>query len=157
MNGKTLVAYFSATGTTAGVARRIAEAVEADVYEIRPSVPYTEKDLDWTNKKSRSSVEMGNRNCRPEIAESVGDMSQYGTVLIGFPIWWYREPSIIDTFLESYEFSGKRMAAFATSGGSGIEGAEKELRRVCPKAEWAEGRLLNRGDGAEWARSVIEG
>lgn len=135
----------------------MAETVEADLYEIRPAVPYTEKDLDWTNKKSRSSVEMNDRSCRPEIAEPVVDMSQYDTILIGFPIWWYREPSIIDTFLESCDFSGKRMAAFATSGGSGIDGADKELREMCPKADWTGGMLLNRGDGADWARSVIEG
>lgn len=157
MSRKALVAYFSATGTTAGVSRRMAEAVGADLYEIRPAVPYTERDLDWTNRKSRSSVEMNDRACRPEIAGPAADLSQYDTILIGFPVWWYREPSIVDTFLESYDFSGKRMAAFATSGGSGIDGAEKELRKVCPKADWAQGMLLNREDGTGWARSVIEG
>ena len=155
MSGKALIAYFSATGTTAGVARRMAEAVGADLYEIRPSVPYTERDLDWTNKKSRSSVEMKDRSCRPEIAEPVADMSQYGTVLVGFPVWWGREPSIVDTFLESYDFSGKTMAAFATSGGSGIDGSDREVRKVCPGADWVKGKLINSGDGADWARSVM--
>ncbi|MBO4317909.1 MAG: hypothetical protein J5855_06515, partial [Mailhella sp.] len=109
MNGKILVAYFSATGTTARVAKKLAEGLGADLFEIRPEKPYTREDLDWYDKKSRSSVEMNDPNSRPAIAAKVGDMAQYGTVFVGFPIWWYRSPTIISTFLESYDFSGKTL------------------------------------------------
>ena len=125
--GKTLVAFFSASGVTAGAAKEIADACGADLYEIRPEVPYTSADLDWTNKKSRSSVEMGDPACRPAIAQPVTDMAQYGTVFVGFPVWWYVEPRIVDTFLEGADVAGKTLVPFATSGGSGIGGAEKRL------------------------------
>lgn len=151
---KTLVAYFSASGTTAHTAKEIAEAAGAGLYEILPAQPYTAADLDWTDKKSRSTAEMNDPACRPEIAGAVENMEQYDTVLIGFPIWWYVEPRIVDTFLESYDFSGKTVIPFATSGGSGIGGAEKSMREHCPKADWKQGKLVNSGAGA-WAKSVL--
>ena len=151
---KTLVAYFSASGVTERAAKEIAGAVEADLYEILPVQPYTDADLDWTDKKSRSTAEMNDPACRPEIAGTVENMEQYDTVFIGFPIWWYVEPRIVDTFLESYDFSGKTVIPFATSGGSGIGGAEKSLREHCPKANWKQGKLVNSG-AAAWAKSVL--
>ena len=155
MSGRALIAYFSASGTTARVARGMADATGADLYEIRPAQPYTEADLDWTDKKSRSTVEMNDRSCRPAMAEPVPDMSQYDTILVGFPIWWYVEPRIVDTFLDSCDLSGKTVIPFATSGGSGIDRAESNLRSNYPRANWGRGRLLNGGDAAECARGVL--
>ena len=117
---KTLAAYFSASGTTAKVAEMLAKAANADIYEIKPAVPYTRADLDWMNKKSRSSVEMSDKSSRPELADKSANIADYDTVLLGFPIWWYVAPTIINTFLESYDFSGKKIVLFATSGGSGF-------------------------------------
>ena len=151
---KTLVAYFSASGVTERAAKEIAGAVDADLYEILPAQPYTDADLDWTDKKSRSTAEMNDPACRPEIAGTVENMEQYDTVFVGFPIWWYVEPRIVDTFLESYDFSGKTVIPFATSGGSGIGGAEKSLREHCPKANWKQGKLVNSG-AAAWVKSVL--
>ena len=151
---KTLVAYFSASGTTAHTAKEIAEAVGAVLYEIRPAKAYTAADLDWTDKKSRSTTEMNDPACRPEIAGKVVNIEQYDTIFVGFPIWWYVEPRIVDTFLESYDFSGKTVIPFATSGGSGIGGAEKSLREHCPKANWKQGKLVNSG-AAAWAKFVL--
>ena len=151
---KTLVAYFSASGTTARAAREIADAVGADLYEIRPAEPYSSADLNWMDKKSRSTVEMNDPACRPAIAEPVRDMDQYDTVFVGFPIWWYVEPRIVDTFLERYDLSGKTVIPFATSGGSGIGKAEKSLQDHCPKAAWKKGGLVNSG-AAAWAKSVM--
>ncbi len=144
---KTLVAYFSASGTTAHAAKEIAEAVEADLYEICPIRPYTAADLDWNDKQSRSTAEMNDPTCRPDIAGAVKDMEQYDTIFIGFPIWWYVEPRIVDTFLESYDLAGKTMIPFATSGGSGIGRAEKSLREHCAKANWKQGKLVNDNAG----------
>lgn len=124
---KTLVVYFSASGVTARAAKEVAAAVGADLYEIRPEQPYTASDLDWMDKRSRSTLEMNDPACRPAIAEPVEQMEQYDTVFVGFPVWWYVEPRIVDTFLESYDFSGKTLIPFATSGGSGIGKAEKSL------------------------------
>ena len=152
--GKTLVAYFSASGVTAKAAEKIAEAIGADLYEIRPQLPYTAKDLDWMNRNSRSSVEMNDPASRPAIAQSLDNMAQYDTILVGFPIWWYVEPRIIDTFLESYDFSGKTMIPFATSGSSGIEKAQQSLQAHCPKAVWEKGQLLNRTDPAKRAKGL---
>ena len=149
-----LVAYFSAGGVTARAANEIAQAVDADLYEIRPVEPYTGADLNWMDKKSRSTVEMNDPDCRPAIAEPVENMEQYDTVFVGFPVWWYVEPRIVDTFLESYDFSGKTVIPFATSGGSGIGKAEKSLRDHCPKADWKRGKLVNSG-AAAWAKSVM--
>ena len=155
MNKKILVAYFSASGTTARVAEEIASAIDADLYEICPEVPYSSADLNWMDKKSRSSVEMKDPSSRPAIAAPVQDMEQYDTVFIGFPVWWYVEPRIVDTFLESYDFSGKTLIPFATSGGSGIEQAQRSLQSHCPAASWAKGRLLNRSGAAAWAKSLL--
>ena len=141
---KKLVAYFSASGVTKAAAERLAKAAGADLFEIKPSVPYTHADLDWTNKKSRSSVEMSNPNSRPEIADKVSNMDDYDTVFIGFPIWWYVAPTIISTFLESYDFSAKTIVPFATSGGSGMGKTVDVLKSLCPTANWEKGKMLNR-------------
>lgn len=151
---KILVAYFSASGTTAGAARSIAQAVGGDLYEIRPATPYTRADLDWTDKKSRSSLEMNDPACRPAIAQPVEDMDQYDTIFLGFPIWWYVEPRIVDTFLESYDFSGKTILPFATSGGSGIDGAARNMQARCPCARWVQGRTVH-GNAAAWAKGAL--
>ena len=151
---KALIAYFSASGVTARAAKEMAAATGADLYEIRPAEPYTDADLNWMDKKSRSTIEMNDPACRPAIAGGVQDMAQYDTVLIGFPIWWYVEPRIVDTFLESYDFSGKTLIPFATSGGSGIGKAEKSLQQHCPKASWKRGKLVNSG-AAAWAKAAM--
>ena len=149
-----LVAYFSASGVTARAAKEIARAVGADLYEIRPAEPYTGADLNWMDKKSRSTREMNDPACRPAIAEPAEHMEQYDTVFVGFPIWWAVEPRVVDTFLESCDFSGKTLIPFATSGGSGISRAEKSLEEHCPKGNWKRGGLVNSG-AADWARSVL--
>ena len=125
---KTLVAYFSASGTTAKLAKNLAEVARADLYEIRPETPYTRADLNWQNKNSRSSVEMKNKSFRPAIADKDANIAEYDTIFVGFPIWWYVAPTIINTFLEAYDFSGKTIVLFATSGGSEIGNSAKELR-----------------------------
>ena len=141
---KTLVAYFSASGTTAKVAEMLAKAANADIYEIKPAVPYTRADLDWTNKKSRSSVEMSDKSSRPELADKSANVENYDTVLLGFPIWWYVAPTIINTFLESYDFSGKKIVLFATSGGSGFGKTVEGLKgSVLVDAQIIEGKILN--------------
>ena len=141
---KKLVAYFSATGVTKAVAERLAKAAGADLFEIKPTVPYTHADLDWTNKNSRSSVEMSNPDSRPEIGERLCSIEDYDTVFIGFPIWWYIAPTIINTFVESYDFSGKAIIPFATSGGSGMGHSVEVLKSLCPTANWEKGKMLNR-------------
>ena len=148
-NKKALVAYFSASGTTAGVANRLAKATGADLFEIKPVQIYTDADLDWTNKQSRSSVEMNDGNSRPAIASKVENMAQYDVVFVGFPIWWYREPSIIDTFMEAYDFSGKTVVPFATSGSSGIGDSGKNMQALAPKAKVLEGKRFPSGVSAE--------
>ena len=140
---KKLVAYFSASGTTKKVAERLAKAAGADLFEIKPAIPYTSADLNWMDKKSRSSVEMNDPDSRPEIAETMPNMADYDTVFIGFPIWWYVAPHIIHTFLESYDFTGKTLVPFATSGGSGMGRTVEELRKLCPNADWKAGKLVN--------------
>ncbi len=150
--GKKLVAYFSASGVTAGVARKVAEAAGADLFEIRPEELYTKDDLNWMNKKSRSSVEMNDPSSRPAIAEKVADMGQYDTVIIGFPIWWYVAPTIINTFLESYDFAGKKIALFATSGGSGFGKTVERLKgSVDASAQFVSEKLLNGAKDSEIA------
>lgn len=152
---KKLVAYFSASGVTKNAAERLAKAVGADLFEIKPAVPYTSADLDWMNKKSRSSVEMSNPDSRPAIAETLPNMQDYDTVFIGFPIWWYVAPTIINTFLESYDFSGKTMIPFATSGSSGMGKTVDVLKKVCPSANWNAGKMLNHVSDsalADWAK-----
>lgn len=140
---KTLVAYFSASGVTAKVSARLAEAANADLFEIRPVELYTQADLNWMDKKSRSTLEMQDRSCRPAIADRVETMAQYDTVFVGFPVWWYREPSIIDTFLEAYDFSGKTLIPFCTSGGSGLGESVDNFRTLAAGAKVVEGRLLS--------------
>ncbi|MCI8297279.1 MAG: flavodoxin [Lachnospiraceae bacterium] len=140
--GKVLVAYFSASNVTANVAERLAKEIGADLFEIRPEVPYTAADLDWMDKKSRSSVEMNDRSCRPAIGPKVQDMSQYAVLFIGFPIWWYREPSIIDTFLEAYDLDGKTVVPFATSGGSPMGDTAKNMQALVPGAKVAAGKRV---------------
>ena len=143
---KKLVAYFSASGVTEKVANMIAEAAGADIYEIKPEIPYTTADLNWMDKKSRSSVEMSDKTIRPAIADKDANIEAYDEIVIGFPIWWYVAPTIINTFLESYDFSGKKIVLFATSGGSGFGNTVSELLSSAPGAEIVEGKLLNRAN-----------
>lgn len=155
----TLIAYFSASGKTANVAELLAKALGADIFEIEPVIPYTKADLNWMDKNSRSTVEMNNRSSRPEIKSRVENMDLYDVIYLGFPIWWYREPSIIDTFLEEYDFVGKTIVLFATSGGSGFGKTAQGLKGiVSPQARIIEGKLLNgRQDEkslAAWADSL---
>lgn len=154
MNKNILITYFSASGVTAHIARKMADAIQADIYEITPQQPYTTQDLDWTNRNSRSTLEMNDPNSRPAIANPLCDVVPYDTILIGFPIWWYVEPRIIDTFLESTDLSGKTLIPFATSGGSGITKAEKSLQAHCPDAHWKKGALLNAATATEWIRHI---
>ena len=154
---KKLVAYFSASGVTAKYAKKLSEITGADLFEIKPSIKYTDADLDWMDKNSRSTVEMKNPDSRPEIAEKLSDMEQYDTIFVGFPIWWYVAPTIIDTFLESYDFSGKTIIPFATSGGSGMGKTEEVLRKVCPNADIKNGKVVNRMSAqelADWVNSL---
>ncbi|MCY7008074.1 flavodoxin [Fusobacterium simiae] len=137
---KILVAYFSASGVTKKVAEKLTEAVGADIFEIKPEVPYTDEDLNWQNNKSRSSVEMNDRSSRPKIASKVNNINQYDVVFVGFPIWWYREPSIIDTFMESYDFNGKTIVPFATSGMSSIGESGKIMQALVPNAKVVAGK-----------------
>ena len=141
---KKLVAYFSASGVTANAAKTLAEVADADLYEIRPQVPYTKEDLNWMNKNSRSSIEMKDKAFRPAIADTNVDIESYDVIFVGFPIWWYVAPTIINTFLESYDFSGKKIVLFATSGGSGFGNTVKELKNsVSEKATISEWKILN--------------
>lgn len=150
---KTLVAYFSASGVTASMAEKVAKAADADLLEIKPSVPYTKEDLNWMDKQSRSTIEMNDPASRPEIVKTMADISAYDTVIIGFPIWWYVAPTIINTFLESYDFSGKKIALFATSGGSGFGKTVEKLKpSVDASAQFVSEKLLNRA-----SQSDIEG
>ncbi len=157
---KTLVAYFSAGGTTARVAKELAQAAGANLYEIRPAVPYTKADLNWMDKKSRSSVEMNDKSSRPVLADRGANIAEYDTILLGFPIWWYVAPTIINSFLESYDFSGKKIVLFATSGGSGLGKTVAGLKpSVAADTVITEGKVLNgRQTTASlkaWAETVI--
>lgn len=154
---KTLVAYFSASGTTRKIAEMIAEVGDFSLYEITPKELYTSDDLNWMNKKSRSSVEMSNKKIRPEITDTDVHIKEYDTIILGFPIWWYVAPTIVNTFLEKYDFSGKKIVLFATSGGSGFGNTVKELKPSAPGAEIVEGKLLNRANKQEiekWVKSL---
>ena len=161
---KTLVAYFSAGGSTARLAKTLASAAKAELYEIRPAVPYSRKDLNWMDKKSRSSVEMQDKSCRPALADTAAPVEEAQLVFVGFPIWWYREPSVIDSFLDVYDWSGKTVVPFCTSGGSGLgEGQDRVAalakgaktlpgRRFSARAseaelkKWLEGLFIGRGE-----------
>ena len=140
---KKLVAYFSASGTTANVAKDLAKAAGADIYEIKPAVPYSRADLNWQDKQSRSSVEMSDKSSRPALADTGANIADYETIFIGFPIWWYIAPTIINSFLEAYDFSGKKIVLFATSGGSGFGKAVASLQPSAPNATIIEGAILN--------------
>lgn len=140
-----LVAYFSASGVTAKVAKELAEAGSADIYEIKPKITYTKEDLDWMNKKSRSSVEMNDTSSRPELADLAAKIDRYDVIFVGFPIWWYTAPAIIKTFLEAYDFSGKVIVPFATSGGSGLGKISETLQKLVPVATVKPGKLFNGG------------
>ena len=159
MSKKILVAVFSASGVTKRVGEEIARAAGADFYEIVPRDIYTSADLDWMNKKSRSSVEMNDPSARPEISGAVADMAAYDTVIVGFPIWWGVAPRIIETFLESYDFSGKKIIPFCTSGGSGVGRSDIALHRnVSGDVKWEKGRQINRPNEAEirrWLDNVL--
>lgn len=149
-----MVAYFSASGVTAKVARRLAKAIDADLFEIRPKTPYTKADLNWMDKKSRSTLEMNDPSCRPAMAQ-VPDVSAYDVIFVGFPIWWYREPSIIDTFMESADFTGKTVVPFCTSGGSGIGDSAQNMQALARGAVVKKGRrfsaLALAGELKKWA------
>ena len=140
---KKLVAYFSASGTTKKSAELLAEAAGADLYEITPKVAYTKADLNWMDKKSRSSVEMNDKKFRPEIEDKDANIAEYDEIILGFPIWWYVAPTIVNTFLEKFDFSGKKVVLFATSGGSGFGNTVKELQPSAPNTEIVEGKILN--------------
>lgn len=139
---KILVTYFSATGTTKDVAENIANVLKADLFEIEPEEEYTSEDLNWHNNKSRSSVEMNDKNFRPAIKQKSINIDNYDTILIGFPVWWYTAPTIINTFIESADFSGKTLIPFCTSGGTGMSGCEKDLRKTYPDYNWKQGKRL---------------
>ncbi len=140
---KALVAYFSASGVTAAVAKRLADSIGADIFEIEPKMPYTKADLDWTNKKSRSSIEMNDKSFRPPIAKTVENMAEYDKIYLGFPIWWYVAPTIINTFLEQYDLSGKTIIPFATSGSSGMGRTNDELLPSCKGANLLSGKRFS--------------
>ena len=140
---KVLVAYFSASGVTKGAAGQLAEVASADLHEIKPAQPYTDADLDWTDKQSRSTIEMKDKSSRPAITNKIANMQDYDVVYVGFPIWWYTAPTIINTFMESYDFKGKTVIPFATSGGSSIKKACEDLKAAYPDVDWKEGKLLN--------------
>lgn len=153
---KTLVAYFSASGETAKLAKTLAGVADGDLFEICPETAYTAADLDWMDKRSRSTVEMKDEKSRPAIGNKVENMAQYDTVFVGFPIWWYQAPRIIETFLESYDFAGKTVIPFATSGGSGMGKTDGILKAVCPAASWLPGKRLPSGTGAAELQAWIE-
>lgn len=154
---KMLVAYFSASGVTKKLAQGIAEAANCDIFEIEPEVAYTSADLNWMDKKSRSSVEMADKSFRPAVASKVDDMSKYDAVLLGFPIWWYVAPTIINTFLEAYDFSGKTVVLFATSGGSGFGKTVAELKpSVSATTVIKEGKLMNGKYSSDQLKAWIE-
>lgn len=154
---KKLVAYFSASGVTESVAKTLAKTIGADLYEIKPEIPYSKADLDWRDKNSRSSVEMNNPDSRPKIADKNANIGEYDTIFVGFPIWWYTAPTIIKTFLESYDFGGKTIVPFATSGGSGMGKTAEDLQKTVPLAKVKSGKMLNGRLSAdklkEWAEN----
>jgi len=153
---KTLVAYFSATGTTAAVAKDLAEVTGATLYEIKPEVKYTAADLDWRNKQSRSSVEMQDKSSRPAFVKDLKDADSYDVIYIGFPVWWYTAPTIINTFIEAYGFEGKTVIFFATSGGSTIDKASKDFSAAYPEINWKAGKTLNGASKAD-IKAWVEG
>ena len=140
---KTLVVYFSATGNTKAAAQKLATELNADLYEITPEVPYTAADLNWRDKTSRSTLEMKDKSSRPAIKGKCENIADYDTVWIGFPVWWYTAPTIVNTFIEAHDLSDKVLNVFATSGGSGVEGSAADLKKAYPQYKWGESRLMN--------------
>lgn len=156
---KKLVAFFSASGSTRKLANTLAEVLGADTYEIKPATPYTGKDLNWNNSQSRSSVEMADINSRPELADKSAKIADYDTIFLGFPIWWYVAPHIINSFLESYDFSGKTIVLFATSGGSGFGETLNQLKPSCAdSALWIQGKVFrgrtDKNTLSDWVKSL---
>ena len=154
---KVLVAYFSASGVTEGVAKQLAEVTGGELHKILPEQPYTDADLDWRDKQSRSSVEMKDKSSRPAITNKLTNIQDYDVVYVGFPIWWYTAPTIINTFMEAYDFKGKTVIPFATSGGSSIKKACEDLKAAYPDVNWKEGKLLNRASKQEldtWVKGL---
>ena len=157
MNKKILVAYFSATGNTRRVAQNLAKAVDADIYEIKPAKPYSDADLDWTNKSSRSSVEMADHSSRPEMIKDDFSVKDYETIYLGFPIWWYIAPTIVNTFLEKHDFSNKKIILFATSGGSGFGRTIDNIKTsVSDSTKVIEGKVLNSNSSVEQLKQWVE-
>ena len=155
---KKLIAFFSASGETARLARTIADVTGGDLFEIRPATAYTAADLNWNDQNSRSTVEMKDEKSRPAVADSVTDMAQYDVVFVGFPIWWYQAPRIIETFLESYDLAGKTVVPFATSGGSGMGKTENILKACCaPETRWLPGKRLSSRESAASVRRWVDG
>ena len=152
-----LVAFFSASGETARLAKTLADTVKGDLYEIQPGVPYSSADLNWNNQASRSSVEMNDKTARPVIKNRVEDMTSYDVIFIGFPIWWYEAPRIIHTFLESYDFSEKTVVPFATSGGSGMGETDHILKQTCPMARWLPGKRFSSRANTEEISAWVKG
>lgn len=152
-----LVAYFSASGTTAKAAKVLAKAADADLYEIKPAIPYTRADLNWMDKGSRSSVEMSDKHSRPALADTDAPIAGHDVISLGFPIWWYVAPTIVNTFLESYDFTGKTIILFATSGGSGLGKSAVSLRASVPGARIVDGRLLNGRLNADELKTWVSG
>lgn len=154
---RVLVAYFSASGQTARLARTLAAVVGGELHEVRPQVPYDKADLDWRDPNSRSSLEMKRPSARPPLADTVADMGRYDTVFVGFPIWWYEAPRIVQTFLERYDFSGKTVIPFATSGSSGMGKTDAILKACCsPQTQWRPGRRMSSGEREQEVRSWVE-
>lgn len=153
---KILVTYFSASGVTENIAKKIANALGGTLYEIKPEKEYTDEDLDWTNKKSRSSIEMQDVSCRPLIKKENINLDDYDIVLVGFPIWWYTTPKVINTFIESMDFTGKTLIPFCTSGGSGIETCERDLKNLYPKYNWKKGKRFTGGENESDIKALIE-
>ena len=158
---KNLVAYFSCTGTTKGLAEKLVKVTGGDLFEIKPKEEYTASDLNWRDKSSRSSLEMNDKSSRPEILDKVDNMEEYDTVFLGFPIWWYTAPRIINTFLESYDFSNKKIIVFCTSGGSGLGNTISDLKPSCSSdAKWLEGKRfpsnVSSSELEEWVNSLKE-
>lgn len=153
---KTLVAFFSASGETKKLAQTLASVVNGTLYQIKPETEYTPADLDWHDKHSRSSVEMQDPTCRPALAGIVEDINQYDTIFVGFPIWWYEAPRVIQTFLESYDLTGKAVIPFATSGGSNMGNTDSILQRSAPKAGWKLGKRLKATASAQEVTDWLE-
>jgi len=152
---KTLVAYFSASGVTKRVAEKVADVLEADIFEIAPETPYSAADLDYMDKNSRSTIEMNDKSFRPPIKESI-DVAEYDTIVIGFPVWWYTAPTIINTFIESCDMAGKTAVAFCTSGGTGISGCENDLKKAYPEINWIPGKRLSGRESDDEINSLIK-